>query len=99
MVFNKIEMNLGNSPLWNNGIFFLFAVQGFLGGLASAIIRAINQTYSTNSYNTAYNNLGVKAAYYGANDQRGQISGTFISLGIGIGAGLLTFLWINFVNK
>lgn len=44
VLFNIAEKKLGNKPYWSNGIFFLFGIQGFLGGIFSAVMRAINQT-------------------------------------------------------
>jgi ammonia channel protein AmtB len=91
--FNYLEKKWGSNPYWSNGVFFLFGVQGFLGGIASAVIRAINQT--AGNYGTAYNSLIAKYSY----DQRGQISATFISMGIGIVTGLLCFGFIYIFNK
>lgn len=54
-IFNKIEGFIGLEPRWSNGVCFLFAVQGLLGGLASAIHRAINRTSGT--FGTLYNAL------------------------------------------
>lgn len=59
----------------------------------SAAIRAVNQSSST--YGDAYNNLIAKYAY----NQRGQISATFVTLGIGIIAGLFIFIFIYCFNK
>lgn len=93
VLFNNIEKRLGSNPYWSNGVFFLFGVQGFLGGILSAAIRAVNKTSST--YGDAYNNLIAKYTY----DQRGQVSATFASLGIGALAGLFIFALIYLVNK
>jgi hypothetical protein len=41
-IFVRIEIIMGMRPLWSNGILFLFVVQGVVGGLASAVFRAIN---------------------------------------------------------
>jgi hypothetical protein len=64
-----------------------------LGGILSAAIRAVNRTSST--YGTAYDNLIGKYSY----NQRGQISATFASLGIGALAGLFIFIFIYCFNK
>ena len=92
VLFNKVEVKLGNFPYWSNGVFFLFGVQGFLGGLFSAVMRAINKTSST--YGTAYDSLPSKYVY----DQRGQISATFITLGIAIVTGLILFVVLKCFN-
>jgi hypothetical protein len=92
-LFNNLERRLGSKPYWSNGVFFLFAVQGFLGGIFSSVMRAINQ--STNSYSSSYSGLIAKYVY----DQRGQISATFVTLGISILSGLLIFAIIYFINK
>jgi hypothetical protein len=93
VLFNIAEKKMGNKPLWSNGVFFLFAVQGFLGGIFSAVIRAINQ--SQPSYSSSYASLPTKYIY----DQRGQISATFVSLGMGIVTGLILFVFIYCLNK
>lgn len=54
-IFNKIEVYLGLQPRWSNGVCFLFAVQGFIGGLASAVHRAIDKT--SGSFGALYNAL------------------------------------------
>jgi hypothetical protein len=92
VLFNKVEVKLGNFPYWSNGVFFLFGVQGFLGGLFSAVMRAINKTSGT--YGTAYESLPKKYVY----DQRGQISATFITLGIAIVTGLILFVVLKCFN-
>lgn len=56
-------------------------------------MRAINQSSST--YGTAYSTLISKYVY----DQRGQISATFVTLGMGILSGLLIFIFIYLSNK
>jgi hypothetical protein len=93
VLFNLAEKKLGSKPLWSNGVFFLFAVHGFLGGIVSAPIRAVNK--SQNSYSSSYNGLPSKYAY----DQSGQISATFVSLGMGILSGLLLFAIIYLFNR
>lgn len=83
-LFNWIERKVGHTPLISNGVFFLFGVQGLLGGLASAVLRAIVKSYS--GYSTYYDKLTANNVQY---DQRGQISATFISLGIAVLTGLV----------
>lgn len=56
-------------------------------------MRAINQSSAT--YGTAYSTLISKYVY----DQRGQISATFVTLGMGILSGLLIFIFIYLSNK
>jgi hypothetical protein len=67
-------------------------VQGFFGGLASAVMRAINK--SSGNFASLYDKLLSKMVH----DQVGQISGTFVSLGIAILTGLFVFIFINFLN-
>lgn len=93
VLFNRAEKKLGSHPFWSNGVFFLFGVQGLLGGLFSAVIRAINQTSTT--YQNAYNTLNSKYVF----DQRGQISATFITLGISVATGLVVFIFLKIVNS
>ena len=93
VLFNNIEKRLGSNPFWSNGVFFLFGVQGFLGGIFSAAMRAVNQSSTT--YGDAYNSLIAKYSY----DQRGQVSATFASLGIAILSGLFIFAFIYCFNK
>jgi len=92
VLFNKVEVKLGNFPYWSNGVFFLFGVQGFLGGIFSSVMRAINQ--SSSNYGTAYASLPGKYVY----DQRGQISATFITLGIAVITGLLLYVILKCFN-
>jgi hypothetical protein len=92
-LFNNAERKLGSKPYWSNGVFFLFAVQGFLGGIFSSVMRAINQ--SQGDYSSSYSGLIAKYVY----DQRGQISATFITLGTGILTGLFIFAIIYCINK
>lgn len=94
VLFNKLEKKLGDHPFWSNGVLFLFGVQGLIGGLFSAVMRAINQT--AGNYATAYNSISSSQYVY---DQRGQISATFITLGISILTGLVVFLLISLVNS
>lgn len=91
-LFNYLEKKLGNNPTVSNGVFFLFAIQGFLGGLASAVLRAIVQG---TAYATNYDSLTAPNAQF---DQRGQISGTFITLGISILTGLAVGAIIQALN-
>ena len=53
--FNKVEVIIGLRPYWSNGVLFLFAVQGFIGGILSSIFRAINKT--SGNFGTLYNSL------------------------------------------
>jgi hypothetical protein len=92
-IFNKLEVELGLQPRWSNGVCFLFAVQGFIGGLASAVHRAIDKT--SGSFGSLYNALTGRLNP----DQAGQISGTFISLGIGALSGLVIYILIRIVSK
>lgn len=92
VLFNKVEIKLGNFPYWSNGVFFLFGVQGFLGGIFSAVMRAINQ--SSSNYAAAYASLPGKYVY----DQRGQISATFVTLGIAVITGFILFVAIICFN-
>lgn len=94
VLFNKIERKLGNNPFWSNGVFFLFGIQGFLGSLFSSVIRAINIT--SDGYSSAYEALSLIPKYVFT--QQGQISATFITLGISIVAGLLIYPFIHFIN-
>lgn len=94
-IFNKIERKLGNNPFWSNGVFFLFAIQGLLGGLFSSVIRAINITSSV--YSSSYKALSAVPKY--VDSQQGQISGTFITMGISIVTGLIIYLFIYFINS
>ncbi len=55
-------------------------------------MRAINRTSAT--YGAAYSSLSGKYVY----DQRGQISATFITLGIAIVTGLLLFVILKCFN-
>ncbi len=84
---------MGSKPYWSNGIFFLFGIQGFLGGIFSAVMRAINQSQS--SYSASYDSLPAKYVY----DQRGQISATFVSMGMGVCTGLILFVIIYLLNR
>lgn len=93
VLFNLAEKKLGSKPLWSNGVFFLFAVQGFLGGIFSAVMRAINQSQS--DYSSSYSSLPTKYVY----DQRGQISATFVTLGMGILTGFFVFIFVYLFNK
>jgi len=93
VLFNKLERKIGSNPFWSNGVLFLFGVQGFLGGLFSSVMRAINQTSGT--YATSYSNLIAKFVY----NQRGQISATFITLGISIITGIVVYILIRLVNQ
>ena len=56
-------------------------------------MRAINQSSST--YGTAYSTLIAKYVY----NQRGQISATFVTLGMGIITGLIIFICVFIFNK
>lgn len=93
VLFNIIEKKLGSKPFWSNGVLFLFGVQGFLGGIFSAVMRAINQSQS--SYSSSYDSLPAKYVY----DQRGQISATFVTLGMGLCGGLIIFVIIYAFNQ
>lgn len=93
VLFNIIEKKIGNKPYWSNGVFFLFAVQGFLGGIFSSVMRAINQSQS--SYSSSYASLPSKYVY----DQRGQISATFISMGTGVVTGIIIFIFVYLLNR
>lgn len=92
-LFNKIEVKIGLQPRWSNGVLFLFAAQGFLGGLASAVFRAINKT--SGSFGTLYNALTGRLNP----DQVGQVIGTFISLAIGALSGLGIFVIVRLFTK
>lgn len=91
-IFNRIEIKIGNSPPWSNSVFFLFGVQGFLGGIASAIMKAVSKTSDT--YAAAYESLPGKYVF----DQRGQISATFVSMGIGLVGGLVLYGLVHCIN-
>ena len=92
--FNKLELKyIGMKPYWSNGVLFLFAVQGFIGGLFSSVYRAINKT--SGSFGSLYTSLTDRLN----KDQVGQIEGTFISLGLGALAGLIFFILIRPITK
>lgn len=93
VLFNKIEKKIGSHPLWSNGVFFLFGVQGFLGGIFSSVMRAVNKTSAT--YSGSYASLITKYVY----NQRGQISAAFTTLGISIITGVFTYIFIRLVNE
>jgi hypothetical protein len=61
VLFNRVEKKLGSHPYWSNGVFFLFGVQGFIGGIFSSIPRAVNRSAGT--YAAAYNDLIPKYVY------------------------------------
>lgn len=44
VIMNRLEQKTAAKPYWSNGVLSLFAVQGFLGGMFSAVMRAINRT-------------------------------------------------------
>ena len=93
ILFNRLEQKKSGKPLWCNGVLSLFAVQGFLGGLFSAVMRAIHRTVQ--GYDTAYYSLPSKFVY----DQGGQITGTFVTLGIAIATGIILYIVISAVNQ
>jgi hypothetical protein len=93
VLFNRVEKKTGSHPFWSNGVLFLFGVQGFLGGLFSSVMRAINKTSGT--FASSYSGLISKYVF----DQRGQISAVFITLGISIITGIVVFLLIKLVNQ
>lgn len=84
---------MGMRPLWSNGVFFLFAVQGFLGGFFSSVFRATNKT--SGSFGTLYTSLTGRLN----KDQADQFVATFISLGLGILSGLAIYIVIRFLVK
>ena len=43
-ITNRLEKSIGKNPHCTHAVFSLFGVQGLLGGLASAVMRAINKT-------------------------------------------------------
>lgn len=88
IIFNRVEAKTAKNPLWSNGVLSLFVIQGLLGGLFSAVLRAINKT--VDNYGPAYESLPSKFVY----NQGGQISATFITLGIAAITGLVIFLVI-----
>jgi hypothetical protein len=92
-LFNKIELKMGMRPLWSNGVFFLFAVQGFLGGFFSSVFRAINKT--SGSFGALYTALTGRLN----KDQADQFVGTFISLGLGMLSGLVMYILLRFIIK
>lgn len=92
VLLNWVYAHYNNLIPVSNNVFFTFVVFGFIGGLSSAAFRAIS--LSNPPYTDEYTNL---ASPYNVMDPRGQVSATFISLGIGlltglvVGAILLTF--------
>lgn len=94
VLFNKLDKKMGSKPWFSNNVFFTIGIQGLLGGLVSAIMRAINQTYPNYS-----NNIATVKSPYGVFDQRGQISAVFISLGIGLVTGLIVGLILRCFNS
>lgn len=84
---------MGMRPLWSNGVFFLFTVQGFLGGFLSAIFRAINKT--SGSFGALYTSLTGRLN----KEQGDQFAATFISLALGILSGLVMYVVIRFLVK
>lgn len=92
-VFVRVEVRFGMKPFCSNGVFFLFLVQGFIGGLASAVFRAINQTSGTFGSEYATLDAGL------IRDQGGQVGATFASLGIGAVTGALVFLLVMCVGR
>lgn len=93
VIFNKIEKRIGSHPPWSNGVFFLFGVQGFIGGLLSSATRAINKTSGT--YATPYSGLISKYTY----NQGGQVSAAFTTLAISVLTGVFTYIFIRFINE
>jgi ammonia channel protein AmtB len=93
VIFNKIEKKFGSHPPWSNGVFFLFGVQGFLGGIFSSVMRAVNKTSGT--YSKSYSGLISKYVY----DQGGQISAAFITLAISVLTGIFTYIFIRLINE
>ena len=91
--FCKLDIMMGMKPLWSNGVLFLFVGQGFIGGFASDIFKAINKTSTSfgSSYGTLIDNFVGRAG--------GQIGGTFIALFFGALGGLLISLIVMCVNK
>jgi hypothetical protein len=51
-LFNFIDRKMVTRPIFSNNGFFLFAIQGLFGGLASAVMRAISMTSTTVNFNT-----------------------------------------------
>lgn len=92
IAFNKLETRLGNKAYWSNGVFFLFAIQGFLGSLFSSVIRAINRT---GPIAIAYDTLIAKYSY----GQGGQISATFVTLGIALISGAIIGAILILITK
>jgi hypothetical protein len=93
VLFNLLEKQMGNRPMWSNGVLFLFGVQGFLGGIFSAVMRAINQ--SQDSYSSSYAALPSMYRF----DQRGQVSATFATLGTGVATGLILYVLVAIFNN
>jgi hypothetical protein len=90
--FCKLDVHMGMKPLWSNGVLFLFVVQGFIGGIASDVYKAISKT--STSFSGAY--AGLLGSFIGRTG--GQIGGTFIALFFGALAGLLISLLVMYLN-
>jgi len=71
---------------------FLFAVQGLIGSLFSSVIRAINRS---GKWEKLYDELNPKYEF----EQGGQISATFVTLGIALLSGLIIGLIIKCATK
>jgi ammonia channel protein AmtB len=93
VLFNSFEKKLGHRPLWSNGVLFLFGINGFIGGISSAVMRAINKTQ--NSYASSYASLPSMYVF----DQSGQISATFVTLCCAVVTGLFLFILIAIFSR
>ena len=91
-ILNRFEKHIGNEPHTSNAVFTLFGIQGIMGSWASAIMRAINRTAET--WGDAYANLPAKYVY----EQDGEVAAAFVSAGIGLLTGLITFAVVYAVS-
>eukprot|EP00919_Chromeraceae_sp_WS-2016_P062264 GHVR01147442.1.p1 GENE.GHVR01147442.1~~GHVR01147442.1.p1 ORF type:complete len:162 (-),score=9.82 GHVR01147442.1:205-690(-) len=93
VLFNIVEQKMASKPKLSTNTFFLFGIQGFLGGIAGVIMRAV----AGGSYGRFdFANLQHPYRLSSSGEQLGAV---FVALGFGIIGGLLTSIFIFLVNK